>query len=365
MASRLRILQTHAARQRQTQQHASSAVSSSSVVAQQPQTLEQDEFAALLAASSALHARPIGNNSTESWSPKEIQKLSEIPVNKGWTKSVYTVFCNAFPLTTRTESAVTTKWHRIHRHGKTRGRGKDADEDEDAQEGKGVEEEDEHTNEGKGNGGSDEAESLSAPHAAASASASLHSAQQSQKKQSHSTRTDGTPTDASSAHSPQDEDGEDVFLPSIGIAGSPLSAAAATAQKSTQQARSTPRWPYRTPINYSIDLRPNGFFITNLPPGHQLRVSTPTQCQVLVPAQLLTPSHDEEPQQPPQQQWDLLPKAPFVFEVRADCTIEALKLPPGTARSVEVIEMEDGQVRNTEAFCGVDGYVVVFENVVQ
>lgn len=150
-------------------------------------------------------------------------------------------------------------------------------------------------------------------------------------------------------------------------------AAAAATDASAQPTATIPTgsyWPQSSPrLNYSINFQPNGFLITNLPPNHQLRILTPTQCQVMVTSQLAGPAQlsriQKRPQQ--QQQLELLPEAeaPFAFAVKEDGTVEALNLPEGTTSMVNVIQNEAGEVRAQRCYASVDGYVVVFDNEVK
>lgn len=162
-----------------------------------------------------------------------------------------------------------------------------------------------------------------------------------------------------------------------GTAPPPAMAAAAPTDTSAQPATTSTAgsyWPQSSPtLNYSIHFQPNGFLITNLPPNHQLRILTPTQCQVVIPAHLAGPaqlSHIKELPPPPQQQQqqsELLPEAeaPFVFAVQEDGTVEALNLPEGTTSTVNVMQSEAGEVRAQRCYASVDGYVVVFDNAMQ
>lgn len=290
-------------------------------------------------------------------------------------KDVFSAFSTAFPLTTRTGPAVVARWHRLHHRGKTNTR--------ETRSGRGSRSE--------GNGQSLEGgQQGSAPLAAeppqissgtllvAKSKGSGHNALASMaitsREDASTLFANGTEASAASRSpespfttpplpcEPMDE--LEAMMPSYlqnAEANSASTAGVAaprgpSAQLAAHTAAKLPR-----ARNYTIDLHANGFVITNLPPGHQIRILSPTQCRVSVPAQLLTRSHNEEPQQ----QQDLLPEAAFAFEVRENGTIKALKLPQGTTRSGEVVETEEGQLRRREAFCGVDGYLVVFENIVQ
>lgn len=134
-------------------------------------------------------------------------------------------------------------------------------------------------------------------------------------------------------------------------------AAGACANMSSSEA---PVWSLNNrPLTYSTDLQPNGCLITDLPPGFQVYIVTPTRCQVVVPAQI--PPHESLHQTEAQQQCNALTEAPFAFEVEKDRSIKALNLPEGTNHSREVVEAENGEVRTQEGYHGPGGYTVLFD----
>lgn len=119
-------------------------------------------------------------------------------------------------------------------------------------------------------------------------------------------------------------------------------------------------------VNYTIDYLWNGFLIRNFPPYHELRIHSPTSCQVIEPdVQADSPNREPEEEQK---------TAPFVFTVESTGLVQALALPAGTRTSIAILEKGDeddhgggaggkgGHAKVVEArFEGQDGYIVVFQ----
>lgn len=133
-------------------------------------------------------------------------------------------------------------------------------------------------------------------------------------------------------------------------------------------------------LNYTIDYLPNGFFIRNFPPHHELHIHSPTSCQVIKPERAALPQLERLIQQ---QQLEQPYTAPFIFRAGSSGFIQALALPPGTERSVELVSLagddveeeegeeggaggrggNEGQARFIESrFDAPDGYCVRFES---
>lgn len=153
---------------------------------------------------------------------------------------------------------------------------------------------------------------------------------------------------------PSPQDAERGRTPVAGVE----SAVGASAPTSSSGASSSPL--NNRVLTYSTDLHPNGCFITDLPPGFQVYIVTPTQCRVVVPAQRAAHTSLNNVQKE-EQQCPAPADAPFAFRVKMDGSIEPLNLPEGTTFSREVVETEDGEVRTQERYRGLGGYTVLFD----
>ena len=134
-------------------------------------------------------------------------------------------------------------------------------------------------------------------------------------------------------------------------------------QDQASSALSAPPWPLSQShaISYFVIRTPNGFLITDFPPGYTFLILTPTQCQVLTSGEGVNSNqlsyHDEWEHQ----------QAPFAFKVKPDGDVEAINLPVGTEITKEVVELEpnhlftDRQARVRTTFTAVDDYTVCFE----
>lgn len=117
-------------------------------------------------------------------------------------------------------------------------------------------------------------------------------------------------------------------------------------------------------LHVSIEILSKGFLVSDLPPGHQFRVLSPEQCQVVAPTQDARASSFS---QTLAQRAQLMPAAAFAFQVKADGAIEALKLPPGTRSSIGLVGKaglgsERGELCVETSFVSADGFIVVLRS---